>query len=104
MSQIRRNSGSAGREKGFYLELFHIVGFLRAIAAMSGTLLLFSCILFFITERTEDGTVAYLLTIFVNLVAFIGSVLGAWILNKKDEELTQRERERSRNRGKSKEC
>ena len=37
----------------------------------------------------------YSITILVNLIAFLGSSLGAWKLDKKDEELTERERKLS---------
>ena len=89
MPQIRRNSGSARKKEKFDLELYHIVAFLRFIAAMTGTLLLISLVLFFLVETTEAGKAVYIITILVNFVAFFGSVFGAWRLNKKDEELSR---------------
>ena len=95
MPQSRGNSGPAGKGEKWNLELSHIVGLLRFIAAMTGALLVISLLFFFLSEKTEADNVVYSITILVNLIAFLGSSLGAWKLDKKDEKLTERERKLS---------
>ncbi len=89
MSQSRRNSEiKRGREK-FQIELDQVAGFLRMIAAMSGTLLVLSLLFFVIGEKTAEVTVVYTMTILVNLIAFAGSLLGAWKFARKDRQLQE---------------
>ena len=93
MPQSRGNSGPAGKGEKWNLELSHIVGLLRVIAAMTGALLVISLLFFFLSEKTDAGNVVYSIPILVNLIAFLVSSLGAWTFDKKDEELTERARE-----------
>lgn len=87
MSQSRRNS----KVKKFPVELSQIVGFLRMIAAMTGTLLVVSLIFFVVTPKTSASAVAYIMTILINMVAFLGSLIGFWKLDQKDQELREKE-------------
>lgn len=87
MSQSRRNP----KKEKFPIELSQVVSFLRLIAAMTGTLLILSLIFFMISDKTSASTVAYVMTIFVNMIVFLGSLIGSWKLDQKDEELQEKE-------------
>lgn len=95
MSQSRRSHGTKKKDR-FELELCHVVSILRCVAAMAGALLLLSVVLFAVCEKTYEGNVVYALVILVDAVAFLGSLFGAWWLNRKDEELSRREKEKYR--------
>lgn len=87
MSQSGRNS----KKEKFSIELSQVVAFLRLIAAMTGTLLALSVIFFLLSPKSPEATIAYVMTIAVNLAACAGSVIGAWKLDQKDEQLQEKE-------------
>lgn len=94
MSQGRRNPKIKRSREKLSVELEHVVGFLRFIAAMSGTLLLLSILFFLLSEKTSEVTVVYTMTILVNLIAFAGSMIGAWWFAEKDRKQQEQENER----------
>lgn len=58
---------------------------------MTGALLIVSVLSFALGQKTPAGNVVYGMTMLVNAIACGGSALGAWWLDRKDEELTRRE-------------
>ena len=84
------------REGKFDIELMHVVYFLRFIAVMTGALFLVSCAAFLLMEKTPATNAVYCLVIAINFVAAGGSLLGAWKLNRKDRELSDRELEQKK--------
>lgn len=90
MSQSGRSPGRKGAGK-FDIELTHVVYFLRFIAVMTGDLFIVSCAAFLLMEKTPGTNAVYCLVIGINFVAATGSLLGAWRLNRKDRQLSERE-------------
>lgn len=58
---------------------------------MTGALLIVTIACFALGQNSPAGSVVYVITILANTVACGGSALGAWWLDRKDEELTRRE-------------
>lgn len=68
--------------------------FLRFLSVMTGALLIVSAAFFLLGEKSDAGNVAYAITMFINLAACAGSLLGAWRLDRKDRELAQLEKQK----------
>lgn len=60
---------------------------------MALALLVVSILFCVIFPTTEEGVVIYIIVFAVNLIAGIGSLVGAHILDKKDKELTEKEKQ-----------
>ena len=82
---------SKGRGEGSDIDLGHVVLFLRVIFVMTGALLIVTIACFALGQNSPAGSVVYTITILANAIACGGSALGAWWLDRKDEELTRRE-------------
>lgn len=82
---------SSGRK--FDLELGGVVHMLHVISSMTGALFLVVLLCCIFLPSDADGRVIYVLVLAMNLVCCIGSAAGAYLLNKKDQELSRKEQE-----------
>lgn len=85
---------ASGRKGSADIMLSQLVLFLRFLGAMAGALFLISLLLFLLTEQTDATQVAYLITLAAAFIAGGGGLLGAALLERKDQELARREKER----------
>ena len=93
MPQSGRNHRGNGKSSAD-LTLAVVAAFLRYIAIVAGALFFICLIACFASVRNQVSSVVYPLAIGVNLFASAGAGIGSFVFERKDRELTEKEKQK----------